>query len=181
MLCMGRQWNPKQARYTHTRSNEDNAIVPPLPALLARVAQCCLQTAAGADGGACAGEWGAQAYTPQIALANYYSAAGRMGLHQDKDEDAACLRAGSPVVSLSCGAAADFLYAQVHPDAAGGAGQGRKQASVKLESGDVLVFGGASRMLFHGIGKVYAGTEPKQLPLAAGRLNLTFRQLHAQQ
>jgi len=180
MLCMGRQWNPKQARYTRTRSNEDNAIVPPLPSILARVAQVCLVGAADADGGACAGDWDAAAYKPQIALANYYSAAGRMGLHQDKDEDAACLRAGSPVVSLSCGASADFMYSQVHPDSSGGGAQGRKQSSVKLESGDVLVFGGASRMLFHGIGKVYAGTEPKQLPLAAGRLNLTFRQLHTE-
>ncbi len=177
MLCMGQQWNPKQARYTRTRSNEDNAVVPPLPALLARVAQCCLANAATQDGGACAGDWGVEAYNPQIALANYYSAAGRMGLHQDKDEDAACLRAGSPVVSISCGASADFLYCEEHPDSERAAGHGRKQASVKLESGDVLVFGGASRMLFHGIGKVYAGTEPKTLPLAAGRLNLTFRQL----
>lgn len=77
-----------------------------------------------------------------------------------------------PVVSLSIGDAAEFLYGdQRDVDRA-------KTAS--LESGDVLIFGGKSRRVFHGVASIQPNTAPKTLlektNLRPGRLNLTFRQ-----
>lgn len=91
---------------------------------------------------------------------------------QDKDESAESLRKGCPVVSFSIGDSAEFAY-----------GQQRDLLSAKkvlLESGDVLIFGGLSRMIFHGITRVISDTSPRWLSqttnLRPGRLNLTFRQ-----
>ena len=54
-------------------------------------------------------------------------------------------------------------------------GLGRQQ-TVRLDSGDVLVFGGPARMLFHGVTKIHSHNRPKGLVMAPGRLNLTFRE-----
>ena len=93
-------------------------------------------------------------------------------LVKDKDESPESLRAGIPVVSFSIGDAADFAY-----------GASRDEDTcrlVRLESGDVLVFGGGSRMVYHAVRAVHAGTAPEELlqrtNLRPGRLNLTFRQ-----
>lgn len=92
---------------------------------------------------------------------------------QDKDESQERLRAGIPVVSFSIGDAADFVY---------GRNRDEEQCKVvRLESGDVLVFGGPSRMIYHAVRAVHLGSAPKELlqlvNLRPGRLNLTFRQL----
>ena len=86
-----------------------------------------------------------------------------MGLHQDKDEGAAALKAGLPVVSVSLGDTARFLF--------GGLRRRDPVDSMLIESGDVLVFGGPSRLRYNGV----AGTAPAPLVLE-GRFNLTFRQ-----
>jgi len=90
-----------------------------------------------------------------------------MGLHQDKDEGAASLAAGLPVVSVSLGATARFLF--------GGLRRREAVESILLESGDVFVFGGAARLRYHGVARILAGTAPASLGLD-GRFNLTFRQ-----
>ena len=51
-----------------------------------------------------------------------------------------------------------------------------RQKTLRLDSGDVLVFGGPARMLFHGVTKIHTNNRPKGLVLAPGRLNLTFRE-----
>ena len=51
---------------------------------------------------------------------------------------------------------------------------------IRLSSGDVFVLGGAARLAFHGIDRVYAGTSDllKQAGIAeAGRINLTLRRV----
>jgi alkylated DNA repair dioxygenase AlkB len=58
--------------------------------------------------------------------------------------------------------------------ALGGAAKAR---TVRLESGDILIFGGPARMLFHSVQKIFPNHRPKGLVLAPGRLNLTFREL----
>ncbi len=82
------------------------------------------------------------------------------------------MRAGLPVVSFSIGDAADFAFGPSRDE-------GRCRV-LRLESGDVLMFGGASRMIFHAVRAVHAGTAPAELlqrtNLRPGRLNLTFRQ-----
>lgn len=91
---------------------------------------------------------------------------------QDKDEGAESLRAGIPVVSFSLGDAADFVFGPSRDEA--------RCRTLRLESGDALVFGGPARMLYHGVAKVHGGSAPAQLlartNLRPGRLNLTFRQ-----
>lgn len=105
---------------------------------------------------------------PDIALANYYTDGGWLGQHQDKDESQETLDAGTPVVSVSVGDTCDFSYTPV--------GKQQSEQVVKLESGDVLVFGGPSRRMHHGVLKVYNSTKPRNVMMRPGRLNLTFRQ-----
>jgi alkylated DNA repair protein (DNA oxidative demethylase) len=98
---------------------------------------------------------------PQACLVNAYDVSARMGLHQDSDEG----DFSAPVVSISLGCAALFRY--------GGAKRNGPTKSIKLQSGDVVVLGGASRLAFHGIDRIYPGTSAL-LP-GGGRLNLTLR------
>ncbi|OWM67072.1 hypothetical protein CDL15_Pgr000524 [Punica granatum] len=110
--------------------------------------------------------------SPNICIVNFYTTSGRLGLHQDRDESRDSLGRGLPVVSLSVGDSAEFLYGDTRDV--------DEAKTVVLESGDVLIFGGNSRMIYHGISSIYANSAPKALQDEAGfrpgRLNLTFRQ-----
>ncbi len=101
--------------------------------------------------------------TPEACLVNFYNTDAKMGLHQDRDEKDFT----APVVSISLGDTALFRW--------GGTARGGKTQSVKLESGDVLVMGGESRLCFHGVDRVYAGTS--SLLKDKGRINLTMRRV----
>ena len=94
-----------------------------------------------------------------------------MGLHQDNDEGAASLEAGLPVVSVSLGDTARFLF--------GGLRRRDPVESILLESGDVFVFGGPSRLRYHGVSRILPRTAPPVLALD-GRFNLTFRQYQSE-
>ena len=89
-----------------------------------------------------------------------------MGLHQDKDEGRASIDAGLPVVSISLGDTARFLF--------GGIKRRDPIQSLLLESGDAFVFGGAARLRYHGVSRIVPGTAPPELGID-GRFNLTFR------
>ncbi|KAG1654518.1 hypothetical protein FOA52_008550, partial [Chlamydomonas sp. UWO 241] len=112
-------------------------------------------------------------FVPDVCLVNHYEKTGRLGYHQDKDETPESLRRQLPVVSLSIGDAADFIFGSTPNEAEAG--------RVRLESGDALVFGGPSRMVFHAVPTIHAGTVPRALVdacgLRPGRLNLTIRQV----
>jgi len=98
-------------------------------------------------------------------------------MHQDKDESKESLWEGLPVVSFSIGDSCDFSYAPVpkrHVDPEIAEFPGEK--TVRLDSGDMLIFGGPSRMVFHAVRRVHSHTRPKGLIMRPGRLNLTFRQ-----
>ncbi len=100
---------------------------------------------------------------PDACLVNHYDDAARMGLHQDRDED----DLAAPVVSVSLGAEALFRL--------GGLQRRDPTRSFRLRSGDVLVLGGAGRLLFHGVDRIYPGTSTL-LP-KGGRINLTLRRV----
>jgi DNA alkylation damage repair protein AlkB len=153
MVCLGRHWNPLTYRYEATRADHDGAAVPPVPDDFARLASR-IAAAAGF------------AFTPDIALINAYGADGRMGLHQDKDESRASIDAGLPVVSISLGATARFLF--------GGLRRKDPVEAMLLESGDAFVFGGPARLRYHGVSRIVPGTAPAALGID-GRINLTFR------
>src|SRR5215210_39908 len=97
MLCLGRHWNAQTYEYEASRADFDQLPAPPLPrefrALAAEV-----------------GEAAKMMINPDLCILNYYDAGGRMGLHQDKDEAPGSISAGIPVVSISLGATARFLF-----------------------------------------------------------------------
>ncbi|MEM1288000.1 MAG: alpha-ketoglutarate-dependent dioxygenase AlkB [Pseudomonadota bacterium] len=100
---------------------------------------------------------------PQACLINWYAPDAKMGLHQDRDEETF----DAPVVSVSLGDDAMFRM--------GGVERGGKTTGIRLKSGDVLVFGGPSRLAYHGITKIYDATS--DLLDAPGRVNLTLRRV----
>jgi alkylated DNA repair protein (DNA oxidative demethylase) len=104
---------------------------------------------------------------PECCLVNLYRAGARMGLHQDKDEAAL----DAPVLSISLGDAALFRI--------GGTSRRGPTRSLRLGSGDVLVFGGPARLAYHGIDRVMAGSS--SLVPGGGRINLTLRHISASQ
>ena len=102
-----------------------------------------------------------EARMPDSCLVNFYGEGARMGMHQDRDE----ADFDQPVVSISLGDDALFRI--------GNLTRGGKTESVWLHSGDVLVMGGAARLVFHGIDRLRPGSS-SLLP-QGGRLNLTLR------
>ena len=148
-VCLGWHWKP----YRYLRTADDGAPVKPFPDWLADLGRRAV-TAAYGDGGG---------YRPDTALVNFYDAEARMGQHQDRDE-----RRLAPVVSLSLGDTCVFRFGNT-------AGRGRPWTDVELESGDLFVFGGESRLAYHGVPKTLAATAPPGLGLR-GRLNLTLRE-----
>jgi alkylated DNA repair protein (DNA oxidative demethylase) len=154
MLCLGRHWNGQTYQYEPTRSDFDAQPAPPLPDDFRALAR---EIAAAAG----------MALEADLCILNYYDADGRMGLHQDKDESAASIAAGLPVVSVSLGDTARFLF--------GGLKRRDPVDALPLESGDGFVFGGPARLRYHGVSRILPGTAPAELDMR-GRFNLTFRQ-----
>jgi alkylated DNA repair protein (DNA oxidative demethylase) len=112
---------------------------------------------------------------PEACLVNLYASGARMGLHQDRDEDAL----DAPVVSLSLGATALFRY--------GGLARNDPTRSVRLRAGDALVIGGPARLIHHGVDRLIpeapdllhggAGPAPMRALPPGGRCNLTLRRV----
>jgi alkylated DNA repair protein (DNA oxidative demethylase) len=153
MVCLGRHWNALTYRYESTRSDYDNAPVAPVPEAWVALASRLAREAG-------------FSVAPDLCIMNWYDAEGRMGLHQDKDEGRDSIAAGLPVVSISLGDSARFLF--------GGVKRRDEVQSLLLESGDAFVFGGAARLRYHGVTRIVPGTAPAELGLD-GRFNLTFR------
>ena len=113
---------------------------------------------------------------PEACLVNLYDPGTRMGLHQDRDE----AEFSAPVLSLSLGASALFRY--------GGTSRSDPTRSIRLDAGDALVMGGPSRLIHHGIDRLFA-SEPDLLAgpgdlgalakflAPGGRCNLTLRRV----
>ncbi|WP_084365961.1 alpha-ketoglutarate-dependent dioxygenase AlkB [Rhizobium sp. RU36D] len=101
---------------------------------------------------------------PEACLVNFYGEDAKMGLHQDRDEQ----DFSAPVVSISLGDTCLFRVGGLH----------RKDPtrSFRLESGDVLVLGGESRLRFHGVDRLYPGSST--LLRQGGRINLTLRRVN---
>ena len=102
-------------------------------------------------------------HPPEACLVNFYAADAKMGLHQDRDEQ----EFDAPVLSVSLGDTAVFRI--------GGTTRGGRTTSLRLASGDVLLFGGEARLVHHGIDRILAGSS-RLLP-QGGRVNLTLRRV----
>lgn len=99
-------------------------------------------------------------FAPDACLVNRYEPGTRLSLHQDKDE----LDLAAPIVSVSLGLPATFLF--------GGLARADKPRRFRLVHGDVVVWGGASRLAYHGVAPLAEGEHPL---LGRKRINLTFR------
>lgn len=154
-VCLGWHWQPY--RYSRTADDTDGAPVKPLPgdliALACRaVADTGLSTLSSAP------------FDPDAAIVNYYQPGARLGLHQDGEEPS-----DAPVVTVSLGDTCTFRMAGVDRRTS-------PFTDIELRSGDLLVFGGRNRRVYHGVPKVLDGTAPAGLGLPPGRLSITIRQ-----
>lgn len=154
-VCLGWHWLPY--RYSRTADDVDGAPVKPFPPWLAELGRRALADAF-VDPALSA------AYAPDVALINFYSEKARMGMHADKDE-----RSLAPVVSLSLGATCVFRFGNA-------ASRNRPWRDIELESGDLFVFGGESRLAYHGVTRTVPGTDRPEIGLLNGRLNITLRE-----
>jgi DNA oxidative demethylase len=121
---------------------------PPIPPLFLRLAQRAA-AAAGFD-----------SFQPDSCLINRYEPGARLSLHQDRNESSF----DAPIVSVSLGLPAIFLF--------GGLLRSDRPRRIRLESGDVVVWGGPARLAFHGVESLADGIHPLT---GRCRMNLTFR------
>lgn len=108
-----------------------------------------------------AAQAGFPGFEPDACLVNRYVPGARLSLHQDRDER----DHRHPIVSVSLGLPAVFLF--------GGQARGEPTQRVPLQHGDVVVWGGPSRLRYHGVLALQEGRHPL---LGAQRVNLTLRQ-----
>lgn len=144
-------WCSDRRGYRYDRNDPQTGVLwPALPPVFLALAANAARDA-GFDG-----------YVPDACLINRYAPGTRLSLHQDRDEDDRI----APIVSVSLGLPATFLF--------GGFARGDKTVRVPLMHGDVVVWGGADRMRFHGVLPVKPG---RHAVLGEQRINLTFRKV----
>ncbi|XP_073146023.1 DNA N(6)-methyladenine demethylase ALKBH1D-like [Henckelia pumila] len=174
MMCLGKNWDPETSMYSDERPI-DGAKPPGIPDVFHQLVEGAIEECH-TYLESCAKVRHAKdvlpSMSPNICIVNFYAESGKLGLHQDKDESKESLHKGLPVVSFSIGDSADFLYGDERSI--------DKAEKVVLKSGDVLIFGGESRHIFHGVTTINPGTAPAALleetNFRPGRLNLTFRE-----
>ncbi len=103
---------------------------------------------------------GFSSFKPDSCLINRYEPGARLTLHQDRNER----DYSQPIVSVSLGLPAKFLF--------GGAVRSERPRRLRLENGDVVVWGGPARLAFHGVDTLADGEHPLTGRM---RINLTFR------
>jgi alkylated DNA repair protein (DNA oxidative demethylase) len=147
--CGALGWTSSRTGYRY--STTDPLTGQPWPPMPACFADMAVRAAA---------EAGFDNFKPDACLINRYEPGARMSLHQDRDES----DLGAPIVSVSLGLPAIFLF--------GGLQRADRPARWRLAHGDVAVWGGASRLAYHGIAPLADGDHQQ---LGRQRINLTFR------
>ncbi len=150
--CGARGWVSDRRGYRYTEC--DPLSGRPWPAMPACFAELAARAAA---------EAGFKDFSPDACLINRYEPGARMGLHQDRDEE----DMAAPIVSVSLGLPAVFLF--------GGAKRSDRPMRYPLQHGDVVVWGGPSRLAYHGVATLAGGAHTL---LGRQRINLTFRRAH---
>ena len=147
--CGSAGWVTDQRGYRYDSTDPGSGQPwPSMPSVLRRLAEQAA-AAGGFDG-----------FAPDACLINRYVPGARMSLHQDKDEQ----DFDAPIVSVSLGLSAIFLF--------GGPKRADKPRRYRLEHGDVVVWGGPSRLYFHGVAPLADG---EHALMGRQRINLTFR------
>ena len=147
--CGGFGWVTDRSGYRYDPNDPQSGKPwPPMPGAFRELAR------AAADRGGFGG------FAPDACLVNRYQPGARMSLHQDRDEN----DLSAPIVSVSLGLPATFLF--------GGLKRSDKPRRFRLEHGDVVVWGGPTRLAFHGVAPLAEGEHSL---LGRQRINLTFR------
>jgi DNA oxidative demethylase len=147
--CGAYGWVSSENGYTYAARDPDSGRSwPEMPSAFAALARDAAERA------------GFSGFEPDACLINRYEPRARLSLHQDKDES----DFGAPIVSVSLGAPAVFLF--------GGDKRKAAAARIPLAHGDVVVWGGPARLRYHGVAPLGAGWHPFAGPC---RLNLTLR------
>ena len=142
-------WVSDRAGYRYAALDPASGLPwPVMPAAFASLASDAAESAGFAN------------FNPDACLINRYEAGTRLSLHQDRDER----DYEQPIVSVSLGVGAMFLL--------GGLRRSDRTARLRLEHGDVVVWGGPARLRYHGVLPLEAGSHPLA---GAQRFNLTFR------
>lgn len=147
--CGDLGWVTDRAGYRYQRTDPLSGTAwPDMPDAFRSVA---------ADAAAKAGH---AAFVPDACLINRYEPGTKLSLHQDRNER----DVEAPIVSVSLGIPATFLF--------GGMRRGDRPRRLRLDHGDIVVWGGPTRLAFHGVEPLDEGVHP-----ATGRcrINLTFR------
>jgi DNA oxidative demethylase len=149
--CGSFGWVTDRTGYRYDPNDPEKGTTwPPMPASFRVLA------------GQAAAEAGFDGFAPEVCLINRYVPGARMSLHQDRDE----LDLGAPIVSVSLGLPAIFLF--------GGLKRSDKTRRFRLEHGDVVVWGGPARLIFHGVAPLADG---EHALMGRQRINLTFRKV----
>jgi DNA oxidative demethylase len=151
--CGALGWVSDRRGYRYDAIDPERGL--PWPAMPASFKRLAMQAAARA---------GFEGFVPDACLVNRYVPGTRLSLHQDRDEH----DLGAPIVSVSLGLPAVFLF--------GGLQRAAKAQRIGLRHGDVVVWGGPSRLSFHG---VLALADGEHALLGRQRINLTFRRAGA--
>jgi alkylated DNA repair protein (DNA oxidative demethylase) len=147
--CGGLGWVTDRSGYRYDANDpEGGRPWPAMPRSFRKLAKVAASQA-GFDG-----------FSPDACLINRYQPGARMSLHQDKDEE----DFAAPIVSVSLGLPAIFLF--------GGLKRTDKPRRFRLEHGDIVVWGGPARLVFHGVAPLADGEHAQ---LGRQRINLTFR------
>ena len=149
--CGERGWITDETGYRYDAVDPATAAGwPPMPAVFREIATAAA-AAAGFDG-----------FAPDACLISRYEPGARLSLHQDKDE----IDLESPIISISLGLPAMFLW--------GGKRRSDPTRRLRLENGDVVVWGGRARFVYHGVAPIKDGEHPLT---GRARINLTFRKV----
>jgi DNA oxidative demethylase len=147
--CGGAGWVTDRTGYRYdARDPESGKPWPPIPREFLYLAARAAQAA------------GFEDFVPDACLVNRYEPGARLTLHQDRNEQ----DFSAPIVSVSLGLPALFLW--------GGQKRNDRPRRIPLASGDVVVWGGPARLVFHGVAELSDGDHPLT---GRCRINLTLR------
>lgn len=174
VTTIGLGWHWRPGRYDREAKDVNNERVLPFPDWMTRLGRQVIAATAEAvaadpdSPSPVPASWGLDpdAYSPDVALVNYYDESAKMGMHQDKDE-----HDPAPVVSLSLGDSCTFRFGNTET-------KNRPYEDIRLASGDAFVFGGPARFAYHGVTRIHPGTAPEAARLSdlgGGRINITMR------
>ena len=147
--CGAAGWVTDRSGYRYDALDpESGQPWPPMPASFLDLAVASAKEAGYSD------------FVPDACLINRYEPGARLSLHQDKNER----NFANPIVSVSLGLPATFQF--------GGQKRDDPVRKFALRHGDVAVWGGPSRLCYHGVPELKEGEHGT---VGRMRLNLTFR------